>query len=425
MHRWKIKVFRLALFLSPLLLLSVNVSAQQERTVAGISTKEEPPKVGLRVLTVEPGTPAEEAGLQYMDVISKYGDYQIVDASSYFVAREAYAELPESKVILVYWHGRERVATWVKPGRLGIEFNEYSVVAYQLDSVMQRLNTMIELPDYYVESQVAAGTMQPREKVVAEILAAIDKAETNASLTPAQILVAKINAILDDSPAPEIEKLSDLLKELVTNQPRGYTNYLGYNVFFKHRRYRAAVACFKRSLEAEPEDVSVRLNLGIAYWHLQRFDEADASADQGLKDSGLSEYGNGVAYQIKANAALGHRNFPKALDFAEKAFQANPRSDYLMSLWQLAAAQNGNLQKFYEVVRATEKALRKEYENLRCRTDALEAYILARNGQREKARALVTKWVGDEKLVSNARYWRQYPSGEDVVRVWKELQNQE
>jgi tetratricopeptide (TPR) repeat protein len=290
---------------------------------------------------------------------------------------------------------------------------------------MQRLNTMIELPDYYVESQVAAGTMQPREKVVAEILAAIDKAETNASLTPAQILVAKINAILDDSPAPEIEKLSDLLKELVTNQPPGYTNYPGYNVFFKHRRYRAAVACFKRSLEAEPEDVSVRLNLGIAYWHLQRFDEADASADQGLKDSGLSEYGNGVAYQIKANAALGHRNFPKALDFAEKAFQANPRSDYLMSLWQLAAAQNGNLQKFYEVVRATEKALRKEYENLRCRTDALEAYILARNGQREKARALVTKWVGDEKLVSNARYWRQYPSGEDVVRVWKELQNQE
>jgi len=423
MHRLKIKVIKLALFLSALLLLSMNVSAQQERTVAGISTNEVPPQVGLRVLKVEPGTPAEEAGLQYMDVISKYGDYQIVDASSYFAAREAYAEFLESKVVLVYWHGRERVATQVKPGRLGIEFNEYNVVAYKIDSLMQALNVLIELPDYYVESQIAAGALQSREKIVAEILAAIDQAETKASLTPAQILVAKINAILDDSPATEIEKQADLLKELVTNQPRGYTDYLGYNIFFKHRRYRAAAACFKRSLEAEGEDVSTRLNLGIAYYKLRMFDEADASADQGLKDSSLSEHGNAVAYEIKANAALGHRDFAKALDFAEKAFQVKQPSRYGMSLWQLAAAQNGDLQKFYEVVRATEKALPKEYATRRDSIDAVEAYILARNGQREKARALARKWVGNEKL-ENPGDWRPLPSGEDILKVWKQLRAQ-
>jgi tetratricopeptide (TPR) repeat protein len=424
MHRLKIKVFKLSLFLSPLLLLSVNVSAQQERTVAGISTNEVPPHVGLRVMKVEPGTLAEEVGLQYMDVISKYGDHQIVDASSYFAAREAYAAVPDSKIVLVYWHGRERVATQVKPGSLGIEFDEYNVVAYKIDSLMQRLNVLIELPDYYRESQIAAGALQSPEKVVAEVLAAIDQAEAKASLTPAQILVAKINAILDDSPATEIEKLADLLRELVTNQPRSYTNYLGYNTFFKHKRYRAAAACFKRSLEAEGEDVSTRLNLGIAYWRLRMFDEADASADQGLKDSSLSEHGHVVAYEIKANAALGRRDFAKALDFAEKAFQAKQPSRYGMSLWLLAAAQNGDLQKFYEVARATEKALPKEYAAMRVHVDALEAYVLVSNGQREKARALAKNWVGKEKLDLNPADWQPFPSGEDVMKVWKQLQDQ-
>jgi tetratricopeptide (TPR) repeat protein len=421
MHRSKIRVFGLALLL---VLLSINVCAQQERSIAGISTKEEPPKVGLRVTKVEYGTPAHEAGLQQMDVICRYGNHQIVDAASYFAAREAYDKFPESKVEIVYWHFRERVATWIKPGRLGIEFNEYSAVAYQLDGLMQSLNMTIELPDYFVESQVAAGAMQPREKVVAEILAAIHKAETDGSLTPAQILVAKINAIPDDAPAAEIEKQSELIKQLVTDRPGNYAHHLGYFIFFKHKRYRPAAACLKRSLDAGPEDVSTRLNLGIAYFHVGMFDEADASADLGLKDSGLSEYGYAIAYQIKANAALGRRDFAKAVNFAEKSFQANPSSNYVMMLWQLAAAQTGDLEKFYEVVEATEKALPKEYAQLRCRTDAIEAYILARNNQSDKARALVTKWVGNEKLASNGRYWRKFPSGEDVLKVWKQLQDQ-
>ena len=157
MQTSKIRLPGLALLLSLLVLLSITVCAQQERSVAGISTKAEPPQVGLRVLRIQYGTPAEEAGLQFMDVICRYGNYKIVDASSYFAALEAYEKFPDSKVEMVYWHNREQVVTWVKAGRLGIEFNEYSAVAYQLDVLMQRLNATIELSDYFVESQVAAG----------------------------------------------------------------------------------------------------------------------------------------------------------------------------------------------------------------------------------------------------------------------------
>jgi tetratricopeptide (TPR) repeat protein len=422
MHRWKIKIFALALLLSASV-LSANLHAQQERSVAGNSAAEQPPKVGLRVTEVLSGSPAEQAGLQPMDVLSRYGQYEIVDAASYFTAREEFEKSPESKVEIVYWRSRERLTTWIKPGRLGINFNEYSAAAYQLDSLMQRLTAMIELPDYFVESQLASGAMQPREKVVAEILGAIERADMNGSLTAAQLLVARINAIPDDAPAAEIEKQSGLLKQLVTNHPRGFTDYLGDEIFFKHKRNRAAVVCFERSLEAEPENAGRRLNLGIAYGRLRMFEKADAAADYGLKQS-LTPHGYGVAFQVKAIAALGRRDFAQALTFAEKAFQANPGSTFLMLLWQFAAAQTGDLATFYQVVAATEKALPKQSAEFRPRTAALEAYVLARNNETEKARALVAKWGESEQLNSIAKTWRQLPSGEDILKVLTQLDGQ-
>ena len=142
------------LLLFALIFLAAPVPAQpapQERAIAGVTTREEPPKVGLKVLSVEPMSVAEEAGLQKGDVIARYGKYQIVDAVTYLRAREANEKFPELKVEIVYWHNRERVTTWVKPGRLGMEFNEYGAVANQLASLMQKLNNTIELPGYEMD----------------------------------------------------------------------------------------------------------------------------------------------------------------------------------------------------------------------------------------------------------------------------------
>ena len=403
------------------LLLSISVVAQTERSVAGISTKLEPPKAGLRVTEVVAGTPAEEAGLQPMDVLTRYGNQEIVDAASYFKARETYEEFPESKVEIVYWRARERISTWVNPGRLGIEFNEYGAFAYQLESLMEKLHVMIAGPEYFIATETAKGAIEPRDVLLTKIFAAIDQAQSDGSLTPAQILVARIRAIPDDASQAEVDKQSGLINELVSHHPRGFTDYLGYKIFFRQKRFRPAAACFKRTLEAQPSDVSTRLNLGIAYFKLRMFAEADSAVDNVLQEGKISEYGRGVAFQVKANAALGRRDFAPALNFAETAFLANPRSDYLMSLWQFAAAQTGNLEKFYQVIKATEAALPSDYARLRGRTDAIEAYILFKNNQPDKARAVVYKWKGLDNIHSNAKYWRQYPSGDDVLKVWEQL----
>ena len=417
---WK-NVFPKFLWLAATIFLSINVAAQQERSNSTVDA--EPPKVGLRVLEVLAGSPAAAAGLQSMDIITQYGDSQVVDAASYFAARDAYQRSRGAGVEIVYWRGRQRMRSIIRPGRMGIQFNEYNSVSYQLDSLMQKLNILIEAPDYVSEVQVAKGTLPSREKLAEQIEAAIKKAAADGGLTPTQVLVAKINAIPDDATPPEQERQSELLTELVSTQPLSFTEYLGYEVFFKHKRYRAATACFKRSLEANSGDAGVRLNLGIAYSHLQMFAEADAAADYVLKhDTGLTEHGYLVVFQVKATAALGQRDFAKALDYADQAFRLNPTSGYLMALWELSAAQVGDLQKFYDITAASEKAMPSQYAVLRSRIDAVEAYVLLKNNQTEKARALVSKWGGTPDPDANAKYWRQYPTGDDIVKTWKYLQ---
>jgi tetratricopeptide (TPR) repeat protein len=411
---------RRTLLLLTVLLISINVAAQQDRPVAEGGAGE-PPKVGLRVLDVLAGSPAASAGLQPMDTISKYGDFAVVDAASYFAARDAHQRSPNAKVEIVYWRGRQRMTSIIAPGRMGIKFNEYNPGNYQLDSLMQRLNILIEAPGFS-EGQVATGALPPRDKLIEEIDAAIQKAASDGSLTPAQILVAKINAIPDDSSPADIEKQSDLLKELTSTQPFGFVDYLSYEVFFTHKRYRAAVACFKRTLEARPADANVRLNLGIAYWHLQKYAEADATADYALQHTaGLTQHGYVVAYEVKASAALGNREFAKALDYADQASRLDPASSYVMCLSALAGAASGDLTKFNEIMRTFEKGLPTEYLRLRPRLDALEAFVLMKNGQVEKARLLAGKSIGTVDPDANAKYWLQYPAGEDVMAAWKQL----
>lgn len=87
------------------MLRSVEVSAQQTSATARDTTSERPPQVGLRVLEVNQGSPADKAGLKPMDTIVKYGDFAIVDSASYFAARDVYEKSPDSKVALVYWRG--------------------------------------------------------------------------------------------------------------------------------------------------------------------------------------------------------------------------------------------------------------------------------------------------------------------------------
>jgi tetratricopeptide (TPR) repeat protein len=401
--------FTRLILLSTWMLFSINASAQQG------------PTKGLRITDVNPGGPAAEAGMQSTDVIVMYGDAQVVDAASYFVARERYQKSSQGKIEITYWRGRDKAVAQVLPGTLGIRFDDFNPGAYELEALMQRLNAMIEAPAYLTEAQ-AARASQSRAKLLDEIEAAIQKASGEGLLTPAQILVARINAIPDDSPAPAIERQSAMLKELMANQTRGFIEWISYEVFFKHKRYRAAVSSYQKVLETNRADAGSRLNLGIAYNHLEMFAEAETAADYALKQyGGLTQHGYVVAFQVKAGAALGLREFAKAADYAQQSFEVDPPSGYPMLLWLLAAAQTGDMGKFYDAVTASQKRLPSDYSISRARIDMLEAYVLFKNGQLEKAQTLARKWATDE---TNATYWQQFPSGADVVKVSKQLVSQ-
>lgn len=43
-----------------------------------------PVKYGVIVLAIEPGSPADQAGLKRNDIITKIGDYEITENSAYY-----------------------------------------------------------------------------------------------------------------------------------------------------------------------------------------------------------------------------------------------------------------------------------------------------------------------------------------------------
>lgn len=86
----------------------------------------------------------------------------------------------------------------------------------------------------------------------------------------------------------------------------------------------------------------------------------------------------------------------------------------------MAGAQVGDLTKFYEILKGFEKSLPTDYARLRPRLDAVEAFVLMKNGQVEKARQLA-KSIGSSDPDANAKYWLQFPTGEDVIASWKQL----
>jgi tetratricopeptide (TPR) repeat protein len=394
-------------------------SSQTQNSQAPV---EQPPARALRILGVDEGMPSQTAGLQPMDLLSRYGEFEIVDNASYFAAREFYEKSPDVRVRIVVWRNRQRLTATVPPGRLGIETNEYNPVSYKFDSLMENVNSLLEIPEYMRDHEFKESFAVPPEKTLEEARSLIDRAEQESSITPAQVLVARIYMILDDAPPEEIKTQAELLKKLCSTNPDSYVIFLGEKLFLAKKRYRAAIECYKQHLKVYPDDVSVRLNLGFAYYHLRMSDEADAAADYVLdKHLGLSDLGFRIACQIKAMAALGHHDYAKSISFAEKSFATTPAS-FDISLIELAAAQNGDLQKVEDAARTFQELLPEKYERLRMQVDAVLAYALVKNNLRDAARQVILKWKDMDRIEGRLNeYWRVYPGGSDVVQNWKEL----
>ena len=402
-------------------LICVTSSSLASGQTVPATNQEAPPSRGLRILRFDEDSEASRAGLQSMDLLTRVGKFQIADNSSYFRAKEAYKNSSEPFEI-VFWRGRQRMTATVSSSTLGIYFNEYNPVIYQFDSLVAPVNAMRQIPEYQREVEFASVFAEPAEKSLDKARALVDRAEADGTMSPSQILVARMYLIFDDAPPEELQKLSELLAKFIATEPERHVYYAGQNRFFENKRYRAALGCFKRYLEVEPDDVSTRLNLGVAAYHLGLWDEAESAADYVLKNpDSVSEHGLLVAYQVKAMGALGHRDYASSILFAEKAFELN-RKSFDISLVQLVAAQSGDLEKLHEASMKFQQVLPDRYQALQFQMDAVEAYALARNNQLQPARDLVLKWRGQDRVFGKIKtYWEVYPGGDEILKNWKAL----
>ena len=398
-----------------------SLMARAFQSRATPESKEQFPGRGLRITEVDPYGPAAQAGLKPMDLIFRYGKFEITDKASFYAARESYENAGHSVIPIVIWRDGKAMKKNVGPGRLGITSNEYNPVAYEFTALIEKLDALRQIPEYMRDREFK--DVYTPEKILDEGKRLIDKAERESTLSPSQILLARIDMIPDDAPAEDLKRLSDLLAQLVATQPASYLGTLGRERFFEKKRNRAAVACFQRYLEENPDDVSARLNQAIAYNRLRMFVEAEAAADYVLDNQlPLSEHGFRVAYNAKAVGALGRGDYSKSIFFAEKALGISPcHCDN--SILMLAAAQKGDLQKFTDAARKfQEAALPEEVEPRKLQLAAVEAYALVKTNQRDRARGIVQNWKDTDRVEGRLKaHWAAYPGGSDVWNNWNDL----
>lgn len=381
--------------------------------------KEVFPGRGLRITEVFEGA-ADRAGLKQMDLISRYGDFEVLDSASFYAARDTYQNRSVSEVPIVIWREGKALKVKVEPGALGIDTNEYSQVAYQLDSLITNLDSLQRLPEYMRDREFKDAYTP--EKTRDEARRLIDQAESESTLTPAQILVARIYLIPDDAAPEDLKRLSELLAQLVSTQPVSYLHALGNDDFFNKKHYRAAIECLKRYLEANPDDVSMRLNMGQAYSQLHRFAEAETAADYVLDHQlRLSSHGQAIAFGLKAMGTLSRGDYSKAIYFAEKAFDLDQcKCDILLAM--LAAAETGDLGTLEQAWLKFQQTLPQEFEKAQFQLAAVKALALAKKNQREPARELARKWKDKDRAEGRLKaYWKIYSCGSDVWTNWNEL----
>ena len=384
-------------------------------------SKEHYPGRGLRITGVHPDSPAERAGLKMMDTIFRYGDFAIVDDASFFTARDHYDNGLAREIPLVIWRAGRAQKIVVPPGKLGIESIEDSPVAQKFSSLMNHLVAQQQILGFESKREFKDSYIPP-EKIVAEAKAIIDQAEREATLTPNQILVARIYMIPDDASPEDLKRQSELLAQLISTQPASYVAWLGNDRFFENEHFRPAVECLKRHLEVHPDDVSIRLNLGVAYIQIGMFNEAEAAADYVLDNElPLAEHGYVVAYGVKAMVALSRGDYAKTISLSEKNFELEQNQSDIKRV-MLAAAQTGDVQKVSEASRKHKEVLPAEFEKAKLQLTAVEALALVKANQRDRARELTRAWKDTDYIESRLKAsWKRYPGGSDVWNNWNEL----
>jgi tetratricopeptide (TPR) repeat protein len=377
---------------------------------------------GLRVTGVHPNSPAATAGIRPMDVITKYGDFDIVDDAGFYAAKDHYEQAGRPIVEIVVWRVGYRWTANVRSGWLGIDAVDNDQVSEAFWKYMTRINTMRSLAEYMHDREFRGQFLEPPASILADANALLDSAERQGKLTSAQLQLYRIYMILDEASPEEQIRQAELLENFIATQPLSYVNFVGYERFFKDKRYRAAIPCFLEYLKTSPDDVNVRLNLGFAYWHVSMYKEAIRAVDYVFDHNlSLSDYGRNVAYTVKAGAALGLKDYKNSVKFGQVAFELQPKF-YTISMVQLAAAQMGDVTTVDNCTQLFRDTLPARYADFKLQIEAVRAYALTKANRRAEAIQVVQGWrnldIAHGRVVG---YWRGVPDGMDVANNWADL----
>lgn len=377
---------------------------------------------GLFVTSVAPGSLAESVGIQPMDIIIKYGDYTIVDDAGFFNARNYYDKSNAEDVQVTLRRGLTDRTVTVPPISLGITMIENDEISQQFRPLMGRINAMREIPEYMHDREFKGQFVEGPTKILEKATVLIDQAERDGKWTASQAQVARIYTILDEASPEDQAKQAELLRQLMKSQPANYILHLGYERFFRDKRFRAAIACFNHYLSTSPNEVSARLNLAVAYNKVGMYVEAESAAKYAFAHNlELSDHGHVVAYDALSVSAMGRRDYSNSIQYAEKALAIQQKLGWLMAI-QLAAAQMGDRQRFEQAVQKLQELMPARYIEYKLEIDAVDAYSLVKNNQRDAARKLVRMWKDLDRAEGKViGYWRNFPDGMDVARNWAQL----
>jgi tetratricopeptide (TPR) repeat protein len=212
------------------------------------------------------------------------------------------------------------------------------------------------------------------------------------------------------------------LEQLIATQPANYLQMMANDKFFRDKRSRAAAACFVEYLKTSPDDVSARLNMAVAYNRVGMYEEANRAVDYLFEHRlRLGDHGHVVAYESKAVAALGKKEYGKSIQLAEQSFAIDHRP-FPLIIVQFAAAQMGDMGKLKAAQQRFEKALPAQYLEMKIHMDAIRAYAMVRNNQLDAAQRLIQPWKDTDGAAGRVRqYWQSVPDGMDVARNFAEL----
>jgi tetratricopeptide (TPR) repeat protein len=365
---------------------------------------------GLKIVGVQPNSPAARAGLKYGDILVAYDGRPVTNEDEISAVMD-YAERRRAAnggtvELALYRDGDMKIRTLPIPvGRMGVFTREWTFAyAFVDDAIMQRNN--------YAEAEQYAN-----------------QAEKSGQYTRDQLLHMRVLCVNNEKDGDAIRQQQ--VTKLYDSNPADQVTLFGNYDLLYNKRFRAAAAIFERYLKKKHEDVSTELNLAACYTELDRYDDAEALVNRVLArpeddENAPSSYGLSVLSNIQGKIQMGHHQYDRAQERFLAALERYPGDSYYVLAYLYCAAQRdvngqkpGEFEKAYKTIA---DQLSETRNVMGYHLDALRAFVLVKQNRKQEAEPLVQKWANsaDAKRYIPV-FWNRFPAGSNIIDNWNSL----